>query len=70
MTPHKRKASTRIGGKDLNAGGLKKTDTRIAANLANARVPKYTANIFFLELIAYTLTQSRNRNDMMVKWNR
>jgi len=53
------KASIGIGGRSTNATGRTKDEASDTANLANARVPKYTARILFPKVIAYTLRQSR-----------
>ena len=53
------KASIGTGGNSTNVGGLRKADTSVIANLANARVPKYAARILFLKVIAYTLGWGR-----------
>ena len=63
-TGQKLKASIGIGGRSTNATGRVKDDASDTANLANARVPKYTARILFLEVIAYTLRRTR------ISWSR
>lgn len=59
MTGQKLKASIGIGGRSTNATGREKADASDTASLANARVPKYTARILFLKVIAYTLSRGR-----------
>ena len=56
---HILKASTGIGRNSTNVGGLTKAVASAIANLANVRVPKYTARILFLKVIAYTLGRGR-----------
>ena len=53
MYPHDLKGSIGIGGKSVTTGGLIKFDTRVTANLVNARPSKYAANVLFLNEIAY-----------------
>ena len=55
MTTHNLKASIGIEGSSTTAGDLRKDDANDIANLANTRVPKYTASILFFEVIAYIL---------------
>jgi len=43
----------------MNVGGLKKAVASAIDNLANVRVPQYTARILFLKVIAYTLGLGR-----------
>ena len=58
-TGQKLKGSIGIGGSSANATGRAKDDASDTANLVNARVPKYTARILFLKVIAYTLGRTR-----------
>ena len=58
-TGQKLKASIGIGGRTKNVTGLTKDDASDTTNLANARVPRYTARILFPKVIAYTLRRNR-----------
>ena len=56
---HKLKASTGTRGKRTTNRGSTKDDRRSIVNLATARVPKYSARMLFLEVIAYILGLNR-----------
>ena len=54
---HMLKKSSGIGGMGTTDGGLRKPVMKFVINFANTRVPRYTAIILFLEVIAYTLDE-------------
>ena len=59
MNPHKSKVSIGTGGRSTTVRGPTRFDASETANLAIVMLPKYTASILFLDVIAYTLRQNR-----------
>ena len=59
LIAHMLKASTGTSGRSTTNVGSTKKDTRNVVNLANARIPKYTMNVLFLRVIAYSLGRNR-----------
>ena len=58
-TPHKLKASIGIEWRSRTTGCLTRVGASDTTNLTDTRVPKYTASILFLEVIAYILEFNR-----------
>lgn len=55
VIPHKLEAFIGSEWRSTKTGRWTKAGARDISDLANARVPKYTASILFLEVIAYIL---------------
>jgi len=70
---HRWVASTGIEGKVIIVGALMSEVASATVNLANARVPKYAANNFFPEVIAYILnvmnmSDENKKNMIKMTW--
>ena len=57
--PHKLKVSIGTGGRSMTFRGTTRFDASETTNLANVMLPKYTARVLFLDVIAYTLRQNQ-----------